>query len=95
MSGIIKHASPIIDINPDGTFIINDESEGATVTRVAQGEYFIEGAGSNSFIISFLREVILILNIPYCGLHLSYNKEPIRHTNKRGYHPNVLSKRIR
>ncbi|MBI6529097.1 hypothetical protein JEP40_08210 [Proteus vulgaris] len=42
-NGFIKRASPIIDINPDGTFTTNDESEGATVTRVAQGEYLIEG----------------------------------------------------
>lgn len=41
--GFIKKASPIIDINPDGTFTTNDESEGATVTRVAQGQYLIEG----------------------------------------------------
>ncbi|HIE6600730.1 TPA: hypothetical protein ACXOK1_002642 [Proteus mirabilis] len=47
--GFIKKASPIIDINPDGTFTTNDESEGATVTRVAQGEYLIEGVlGFNS-----------------------------------------------
>nr|WP_232798983.1 pyocin knob domain-containing protein [Proteus sp. PR00174] len=42
-NGFIKRASPIIDINPDGTFTTNDESEGATVARVAQGEYLIEG----------------------------------------------------
>ncbi|HHX4111579.1 hypothetical protein R2B78_07225 [Proteus mirabilis] len=42
-NGFYKKASPIIDINPDGTFTTNDESEGATVTRVAQGEYLIEG----------------------------------------------------
>ncbi|WP_368926853.1 hypothetical protein [Proteus columbae] len=42
-NGFIKRASPIININPDGTFTTNDESEGATVTRVAQGEYLIEG----------------------------------------------------
>lgn len=42
-NGFIKRASPIIDINSDGTFTTNDESEGATVTRVAQGEYLIEG----------------------------------------------------
>ncbi|MEQ4898193.1 hypothetical protein ABN102_16440 [Proteus vulgaris] len=42
-NGFIKKASPIININPDGTFTTNDESEGATVTRVAQGEYLIEG----------------------------------------------------
>ncbi|HHJ1189599.1 TPA: phage tail protein, partial [Proteus mirabilis] len=48
-NGFIKRASPIIDINPDGTFTTNDESEGATVTRVAQGEYLIEGVlGFNS-----------------------------------------------
>ncbi|WP_458259807.1 phage tail fiber protein [Proteus mirabilis] len=29
--------------NPEGTFTTNDESEGATVTRVGQGEYLIEG----------------------------------------------------
>ncbi|HEK2024185.1 TPA: hypothetical protein SMS27_001491 [Proteus mirabilis] len=47
--GFIKKASPIIDINPDGTFTTNDESEGAKVTRVAQGEYLIEGVlGFNS-----------------------------------------------
>ncbi len=42
-NGFIKRASPVININPDGTFTTNDESEGATVTRVAQGEYLIEG----------------------------------------------------
>ncbi len=48
-NGFIKKASPIIDINPDGTFTTNDESEGTTVTRVAQGEYLIEGVlGFNS-----------------------------------------------
>ncbi|HGN0448055.1 TPA: hypothetical protein ACKRKT_002402 [Proteus mirabilis] len=47
--GFIKKAPPIININSDGSFITNDESEGATVTRVAQGEYFIEGVlGFNS-----------------------------------------------
>lgn len=47
--GFIKKASPVVNINPDGTFITNDESEGATVTRVAQGEYLIEGVlGFNS-----------------------------------------------
>lgn len=48
-NGFIKRASPIINVNPDGTFTTNDESEGATVTRVAQGEYLIEGVlGFNS-----------------------------------------------
>ena len=42
-NGFYKKASPIIDINPDGTFTTNDESEGATVTRVSQGKYLIEG----------------------------------------------------
>ncbi|QHP76163.1 hypothetical protein EKQ45_09415 [Proteus vulgaris] len=47
--GFIKKASPVININPDGTFTTNDESEGATVTRVSQGEYLIEGVlGFNS-----------------------------------------------
>ncbi len=47
--GFIKKASPIVNINPDGTFTTNDESEGAIVTRVAQGEYLIEGVlGFNS-----------------------------------------------
>ncbi|HEK1038249.1 TPA: hypothetical protein SMQ30_001184 [Proteus mirabilis] len=37
------------NVNPNGTFTTNDESEGATVTRVAQGEYIIEGVlGFNS-----------------------------------------------
>ncbi|MFU8908515.1 hypothetical protein ACNARK_16985 [Proteus sp. DFP240708] len=48
-NGFYKRASPIININPDGTFTTNDESEGATVTRVAKGEYLIEGVlGFNS-----------------------------------------------
>ncbi|OAT46309.1 phage tail fiber protein [Proteus hauseri ATCC 700826] len=42
-NGFIKRASPIIDINPDGTFTTNDESEGATVTRISQGQYIIDG----------------------------------------------------
>ena len=47
--GFIKKASPIININPDGTFTTNDESDGATVARVGQGEYLIEGVlGFNS-----------------------------------------------
>ncbi|WP_342639821.1 hypothetical protein [Proteus faecis] len=41
--GFIKKASPVINIQPEGTFTTNDESEGAIVTRVAQGEYLIEG----------------------------------------------------
>ncbi|WP_368871880.1 hypothetical protein [Proteus terrae] len=47
--GFIKKASPIVNIHQDGTFTTNDESEGATVTRVSQGEYLIEGVlGFNS-----------------------------------------------
>lgn len=42
-NGFIKRASPIINIHQDGTFTTNDESEGATVIRIAQGEYLIEG----------------------------------------------------
>ncbi|WP_311747639.1 phage tail fiber protein [Proteus vulgaris] len=42
-NGFIKKASPIVNISSAGTFTTNDESEGATVTRVAQGEYLIEG----------------------------------------------------
>ncbi|MCO8052556.1 hypothetical protein NI531_17690 [Proteus penneri] len=42
-NGFYKRASPIININPDGTFTTNDESEGATVTRIAQGAYLIKG----------------------------------------------------
>ncbi|QNH64554.1 hypothetical protein H7F13_10950 [Proteus vulgaris] len=41
--GFIKKASPIVNISSAGTFTTNDESEGATVTRVSQGEYLIEG----------------------------------------------------
>ncbi|MBG2916146.1 phage tail fiber protein [Proteus terrae] len=41
--GFIKKASPIINIQPDGTFTTNDESENATVTRIAQGAYLIKG----------------------------------------------------
>lgn len=42
-NGFYKKASPIIDISSDGSFTTNDESEGATVTRVSEGEYLIEG----------------------------------------------------
>ncbi|QMV48203.1 tail fiber protein [Proteus phage Vb_PmiP-P59] len=48
-NGFYKKASPIIDVFTNGSFKTNDESEGATVTRVAQGEYLIEGVlGFNS-----------------------------------------------
>ncbi|MGJ0580447.1 hypothetical protein ACR71G_20910 [Xenorhabdus bovienii] len=41
-NGFIKLASPII-IHPDGSFITNDESEGATVTKLGLGHYKISG----------------------------------------------------
>ncbi|MFG0517282.1 phage tail fiber protein [Kluyvera intermedia] len=48
-SGSIKKASPIIKIYSDGHFDINEESKGCTVTRLAVGEYLIEGCtGMNS-----------------------------------------------
>ncbi|MFG0518150.1 phage tail fiber protein [Kluyvera intermedia] len=48
-SGFIKKASPVIKIYSDGHFDINEESEGCTVTRLAVGEYLIEGCiGMNS-----------------------------------------------
>lgn len=39
--GFIKKISPIVNIQSGGTFTTNDESEGAAVTRVAQGEYLL------------------------------------------------------
>ncbi|WP_194294835.1 phage tail fiber protein [Proteus faecis] len=42
-NGFYKRASPVININTDGAFTTNDESEGSTVTRVAQGAYLIKG----------------------------------------------------
>ncbi|MDX7989148.1 hypothetical protein FE392_17835, partial [Xenorhabdus sp. 12] len=36
-------SSPIIQIFPDGTFTTNDESEGATVTKLGTGHYQIGG----------------------------------------------------
>ncbi|MDE1479376.1 hypothetical protein KKJ01_14330 [Xenorhabdus bovienii] len=48
-NGFIKKASPIIQIYPDGTFTTNDESEGATVTKLGLGHYKISGIlGYNS-----------------------------------------------
>ncbi|MDX8001146.1 hypothetical protein FE394_18645, partial [Xenorhabdus sp. Reich] len=40
-SGFYKKSSPIIQISPDGTFTTNDESEGATVTKLGTGHYQI------------------------------------------------------
>ncbi|KMJ44795.1 phage tail protein, partial [Xenorhabdus khoisanae] len=42
-NGFLKKASPIIQIHPDGKFITNDESEGATVTKLGTGHYQISG----------------------------------------------------
>ena len=48
-NGFIKKSSPIIQINPDGTFDTNDESEGAYVHRTDTGQYHITGIlGYNS-----------------------------------------------
>ncbi|MDE9522006.1 hypothetical protein KKJ15_10370 [Xenorhabdus bovienii] len=48
-NGFIKKASPIIQIYPDGTFTTNDESEGATVTKLGLGHYKLSGIlGYNS-----------------------------------------------
>ncbi|PHM38181.1 phage tail fiber protein [Xenorhabdus mauleonii] len=41
--GILRISSPIIQIHPDGTFTTNDESEGATVTKLGTGHYQIDG----------------------------------------------------
>ncbi|MBD1229536.1 hypothetical protein IDH36_18750 [Xenorhabdus griffiniae] len=42
-NGFLKKASPIIQIHPDGKFTTNDESEGATVTKLGIGHYQISG----------------------------------------------------
>ncbi|PHM37205.1 hypothetical protein [Xenorhabdus innexi] len=48
-NGFIKASSPILQIHPDGTFITNDESEGATVTKLNTGHYQVTGVlGYNS-----------------------------------------------
>ncbi|MBW8245978.1 phage tail fiber protein [Enterobacter mori] len=47
--GTLKAASPVLKVFSDGTYQTNDESEGCTVTRLAVGEYLIEGCeGMNS-----------------------------------------------
>ena len=47
--GTLKAASPVVKLFSDGTYQTNDESEGCTVTRLAIGEYLIEGCeGLNS-----------------------------------------------
>ncbi|PHM42320.1 hypothetical protein [Xenorhabdus szentirmaii] len=48
-NGFLRASSPIIQIHPDGTFTTNDESEGATVTKLGPGHYQIENIlGYNS-----------------------------------------------
>lgn len=48
-SGFIKRSSPIVKVFSDGEYLTNDESEGCTVTRLATGEYLVEGCeGLNS-----------------------------------------------
>ncbi|WP_175486192.1 hypothetical protein [Xenorhabdus japonica] len=42
-NGFIKQGSPILQIYPDGTFTTNDESEGATVTKLGIGHYRVFG----------------------------------------------------
>lgn len=47
--GSIKAASPVVKVFTDGAYQTNDESEGCTVTRLAIGEYLVEGCeGLNS-----------------------------------------------
>ena len=47
--GSLKVASPVIKIFSNGSYQTNDESEGCTVTRLAVGEYLVEGCeGLNS-----------------------------------------------
>ncbi|HBM2786459.1 TPA: phage tail protein, partial [Enterobacter hormaechei subsp. xiangfangensis] len=47
--GTLKAASSVIKVFSDGTYQTNDESEGCTVTRLATGQYLIEGCqGLNS-----------------------------------------------
>jgi len=47
--GTLKAASPVVKIFMNGECRTNDESEGCTVTRLAVGEYLVEGCeGMNS-----------------------------------------------
>ncbi|EPN6136238.1 phage tail protein [Enterobacter asburiae] len=41
--GTLKAASPIVQLFGDGSWHLNDESEGCAVTRLGVGEYLIEG----------------------------------------------------
>ncbi|WP_426576783.1 pyocin knob domain-containing protein [Xenorhabdus stockiae] len=42
-NGFVKKASPIVEIFSDGTFTTNDESEGATVSKLGLGHYQVTG----------------------------------------------------
>ncbi|WGM00342.1 hypothetical protein [Arsenophonus nasoniae] len=42
-NGYFKKSSPIVKIQPDGSFETNDESEGVNVQRTEVGKYFISG----------------------------------------------------
>ncbi|PHM60678.1 hypothetical protein Xsto_03742 [Xenorhabdus stockiae] len=42
-SGYIRPSSPIIEIFPSGKFTTNDESEGATVSKLGLGHYQVTG----------------------------------------------------
>ena len=47
--GTLKAASPVVQIFSNGAYQTNDESEGCSVTRLATGQYLIEGCqGLNS-----------------------------------------------
>ncbi|SFN66752.1 hypothetical protein [Xenorhabdus japonica] len=49
VAGRLRVSSPIIEIYPDGKFIVNNESEGAIVTKSGIGHYQISGVlGYNS-----------------------------------------------
>ena len=41
--GTLKAASPVVKVFSDGSYQNNEESEGCTVTRLATGEYLVEG----------------------------------------------------
>jgi len=48
-NGFIKLSSPVVRLFGDGKFDVNEESEGVTVTRQAEGVYLIDGCmGLNS-----------------------------------------------
>ena len=47
--GKLKAASPVVKVFSNGSYQTNEESEGCTVTRLATGEYLVEGCeGLNS-----------------------------------------------